>query len=40
MQTLRPTSSEPIKVICLINGDVVNASACSGQQQTNCNVGD
>ena len=30
--TLRPTSSEPINVICLIKGEVVRASACSGQQ--------
>lgn len=32
--TLRPTSSEPMNVMCLIKGEVVRASACSGQQHT------
>jgi hypothetical protein len=39
IQTLRPTSSEPMKVMCLITGDVVSASASSGQQQTSCSAG-
>ena len=32
--TLRPTSSEPMNVICLIKGEVVRATASSGQQHT------
>lgn len=36
--TFRPTVSDPMKVMCFIRGDIVNASACSGQQQTSCRV--
>jgi hypothetical protein len=38
MQTLRPTSSEPMNVMCLIIGDWISAFASSGQQQVSCDA--